>query len=663
MKKDVKVFVGDFESTVYKGQQTTEVWASACVELFTEDVKLFHSLPEQFAYFESLKTNIICYYHNLKFDGEFWMSFLLNVMGYKQAYTADYDEEGNIITNSIEWLNNREMPSKSFKYSISAMGMWYSFVIKTGHTVIELRDSYKLLPFRLKRIGKSFKTKHQKLDMEYEGYRYAGCYISPEEESYIKNDVLVIKEALEIMFEQGHKKLTIGSCCLAEYRAIIGGKKYDEWFPNIYELEIDENLYGSSNAGEYIRKSYRGGWCYLVKGKENRIFHNGTTADVNSLYPSVMSGESASLYTVGYPTFWKGNFIPDEARQNGKYFFIRIKTMFYIKKGKLPFIQIKGNLRYKATEMLESSDIEDPKTGEMCSFRKTLDGDIVPTYVIMTMTMTDWQLFQDHYHLVETEILDGCYFDGRIGIFDEYIEKYKKIKMESTGALRELAKLFLNNLYGKMASNTDSSFKVATLDENNVVKYFIVTQHNKKPGYIPVGSAITSYARNFTIRAAQLNYHGVDKPGFIYADTDSIHCDLPPDDLVGVVEDSKNFCCWKFESCWDTAWFVRQKTYIEHITHENRIPIKEIKDENGNVKKPYYNVKCAGMPDRSKNLFLKAMGEDISIDKTSDEEDEFISKKLELTDFKRGLIVPGKLLPKRIPGGVLLTEVPYEMRF
>ena len=204
-----------------------------------------------------------------------------------------------------------------------------------------------------------------------------------------------------------------------------------------------------------------------------------------------------------------------------------------------------------------------------------------------------------------------------------------------------------------MASNTDSSFKVAKLDEDGVVKYFIVNQNNKIPGYIPVGSAITSYARNFTIRAAQKNYHGVDNPGFIYADTDSIHCDLEPDDLVGVIEDPKEFFCWQFESCCDKELFVRQKTYIEHVTHENREEIEN----------PYYNVQCAGMPERSKNLFLKSIGEQVPDEEYTDEEKDFLKTQKQLTDFKRGLIVPGKLIPKRIPGGVLLTEVPYEMRF
>ena len=63
--KKYKYFMGDFETTVYKGQVNTEVWASACVELFTEDVKIFHSIGEQFDYFISLKLNIIVYYHNL----------------------------------------------------------------------------------------------------------------------------------------------------------------------------------------------------------------------------------------------------------------------------------------------------------------------------------------------------------------------------------------------------------------------------------------------------------------------------------------------------------------------------------------------------------------------------------------------------------------------
>lgn len=57
--RENRYFMCDFETTVYKGQVSTEVWASASVELYTDDVKIFHSIDEQFEYFKSLKTNII----------------------------------------------------------------------------------------------------------------------------------------------------------------------------------------------------------------------------------------------------------------------------------------------------------------------------------------------------------------------------------------------------------------------------------------------------------------------------------------------------------------------------------------------------------------------------------------------------------------------------
>ena len=649
----------DFETTVYKGQEFTEVWASASVELFTENVSIFHSIDEQFNYFVKQDCNIIAYYHNLKFDGSFWLSYLMNDKGFKQAYR----KTGEAI-NEVEWLHEKFMENNSFKYSISDKGMWYNIIIKVNNHFIEIRDSLKLLPFSVKRIGDNFGTKHKKLDMEYTGFRYAGCEITDSEKEYIANDVLVVKEALEIMFNEGHDKLTIGSCCLEEYKEICKKSlknqlEYKEMFPDVYNVSINPTEYKYENVGDYIRKSYRGGWCYLVKGKENQIKTNGTTADVNSLYPSMMSSESGNRYPVGKPCFWKGNYIPDEAIADNKYYFVRVKTRFYIKKDKLPFIQIKNSYLYKGTEALESSDIYDSKTDSYFSFYKDNDGILRDTRVELVLTMTDYQLLKDHYDLVDFEILDGCWFYALTGIFDEYIEKYKHQKLVSKGALRELAKLFLNNLYGKMASSKDSSFKLAYLKDDKTIGFLPVTESNKKPGYIPVGSAITSYARNFTIRAAQANYHGVDKAGFIYADTDSIHCDLPPEEIVGIKVHDKNFCCWKLESCWDKAIFTRQKTYIEHVVAENL----------ESIEKPYINIKCAGMPKRCKDLFELSLSGDADINKEwSVEEKEFLFDKYnnpikrDYSSFKIGLKVPGKLRPKRIRGGILLVDTSYEMR-
>ena len=651
MQRKMRYFVGDFETTVYDGQENTEVWASAVVEMYTEDVNIFHSIDETFSYLLSLNSNVVIYYHNLKFDGNFWLSFLINVLNLKQAFTGD--------PPNVEWECDKDMLNNTFKYMISDMGQWYNIKVKVKNHFIEIRDSLKLLPFSVKKLGKSFNTKHQKLEMEYTGFRYAGCTITDDEKKYIANDVLVVKEALEIAFNDGHNKLTIGSCCLSEYKKIIGDD-YQMFFPDVSHETLDEK-YGSPTVDAYIRKSYRGGWCYLVKGKENKILNNGTTADVNSLYPSMMHSQSGNKYPLARPKFWSGNFIPDKAIASNKFYFVRIKTRFYLKKGYLPFIQIKGNLLYKGTESLSSSDVYDYKTGAYYQYYIDKNGNKHDTRVEMTLTMMDFELIKEHYELVDFEILDGCYFNSQVGIFDEYINKYKRIKMTNKGAVRELAKFFLNNLSGKMASSTRSSFKLAYPKQDKSIGFITVEANEKEAGYIPIGSAITSYARCFTIRAAQKNYHGVNEKGFIYGDTDSIHCDLLPQEITGIKVHDSDFCAWKLESCWDKAIFVRQKTYIEHVTHENCEEIEH----------PYNNIKCAGMPQRCKDLFQKSLdntavysdykgGSPESLFLFNQETKEPIKRTL--SDFKIGLKVYGKLLPKRIKGGVLLVETTYEMR-
>lgn len=650
-----RYFVGDFETTVFEKQESTEVWASACVELYTDDVQVFHSIDELFTYLINIDGNICIYFHNLKFDGAFWLSYLIRDLEYTQAF-YNLPNENEIITDTskIKQIPSKEMKNNSFNYLISNMGQWYKITIKTNNKIIEICDSLKLLPFSVKRIGESFGTKHKKLDIEYTGFRYAGCTITDEEQEYIKNDVLVVKEAIEIMFNDGHDKLTIGSCCLSEFKSIIGRCEFKEKFPDIFGISLNSKEYGSENAGEYIRKSYRGGWCYLVEGKANKVYNKGLTADVNSLYPSMMSSESNNRYPVGLPNFWKGNFIPKQAMFGHTFFFIRIKTRFYLKEGMLPTLQIKGNMLYPPREMLRTSDIYDSEKGKYYPFY-TENGEIKEAIAELTLTQMDFELLKKHYELVDLEILDGCWFYTEPDIFDEYIDKYKRIKLTSKGAKKEEAKLFLNNLYGKMASSTNSSFKIAYLKEDQSLGYYTVVQYNKKAGYIPIGSAITSYARNFTIKAAQENFYGSDKPGFIYADTDSIHCDLDVDQVKGIDIHDKNFCCWKIESYWDEGYFVRPKTYIEHVTH---VDGKEVDN--------FYSVTCAGMPDRCKKLFLRSMQgqlynkeKDINLSK---DEINFLSKKRNIEDFNIGLEVPSKLLPKNIKGGVVLKETTYKMR-
>lgn len=633
-----RIFIADFETTVYKDQTSTEVWAAAIVELTAPDeeesVIIFNNIQKFMIYLYGIMMtdNCIVYFHNLKFDGSYIMYHILK-SGYWKPYTY-------IVGDGLKFLENiYKMPNGHYCYSISNKGMWYTIRLKDDGHYCEFRDSLKLLPFTVRKIGKDFKLKHQKLEMEYEGYRAAGGEITEDEKHYIANDVLVVKEALEFMFSQGHDKLTIGSCCMAEYKSYYPKDVWNAKFPNLYQYFVADD---TMTAGEYIRDSYKGGWCYVkpeIAGLDLNM--PGVTADVNSLYPSQMVSESGNYYPVGEPHYFKGD-IPEEALINNRYYFIRVKTRFFIKDKMLPTLQIKGHPLYYGREWLKSSDVVDPRHHET----------ILEERPTLTLTMTDWEMLQRHYNLKETEIIDGIWFDTEIGLFDKYINKYAEIKMNSVGAMRQLAKLFLilNNLYGKFATSPDNSYKIEYIDDDDCLKSYIMDDDDKTPGYIAIGSAITSYARRFTITAAQANYDT-----FCYADTDSIHCIGLPEMIKGAPEDPVKFNHWKYETCWDYAKFVRAKTYVEHVTHEDLEEVDE----------PYYNMKCAGMSDHVKQLFLWSVQQNITEDelkKLDDDEKEFVQEQRTFEDFKVGLRIPGMLKAKAIPGGTLLDKGDYEMR-
>lgn len=627
MNRNYSYYVGDFETTIYTGQTETRVWAAAVVPLYSENVEIFTNIRDTFDYLVSLKCNIVIYYHNLKFDGHFWIDYFLRTT-MTQA-----------IDNDNHFIDDKNMVKNSYKYVISNYGQWYEITIMTKfRKLIKIRDSLKLLPFSVKKLSREFETKHHKTDIEYTGNRLPG-QISVDEIEYIKNDVLVVKESLEKMFQNGNDRMTIGACCFADFKFQFEKRTYWELFPNLKDFKIKEDIYGAPDADAYIRKSYRGGWCYLKPEYAGKILQKGYTLDVNSLYPSVMLSE---CYPVGLPAFFVGE-IPEKIKGNPNYYyFVRIQCKFELRKNFLPTIQIKNNWFYKSNEYLTTSKIFNPNDGRYYDRYVDIDGTEKDATLELTMTMTDFELFKKHYY-TDIKILDGCYFFTHPSIFTKYINKYRYQKINAKNSVeRTIAKLFSNNLYGKMATGSNNSYKLCYLDETeNKIKFKNVFSDDRTPVYIPCGSAITSYARNFTISAAQSNYDA-----FVYSDTDSIHCLGDVKDVKNCKIDNKEYSCWKLENVWDTGLFVRQKTYIEI---------------NGNE----WDIKCAGMPDHCKQLFYASCTGDFSdldLNKLEPDELNFINTKRDISGFKIGLEVPGKLKQQRIPGGVILKSEKYIMR-
>lgn len=515
----MRKFTADFETNV--SEFDCRVWAYALCEIGNTDNFIYgNNIDDFIKWCKNKKENYVLYFHNLKFDGEYIFSYLLN-----NGFTC------------IKNKNERE--DNTFTCLISDTGQFYSIEIyfETSNpkhiNKVTIYDSLKILNFSVDMIAKDFNLPIRKLDLDYKQIREVNHILTDEEIDYIRNDVEIMARALEIMFNEKLTKMTIGSDALANYKEI--NTNFKRYFP-ILPYEIDKD----------IRKSYKGGFTYLNDTYKEKETGSGLVLDVNSLYPSVMMYEKLPF---GEPIYFDGKY------ENDKLYPLYVQTIsciFEIKKGKIPTIQIKNNLSFLPNEYIKSSN-----------------GDIVT----LTLTNIDLDLFFEHYDVTEITYHSGWKFKAIKGLFSQYInywsEKKIQAKKDNNTALYRISKLMLNSLYGKFGLNPDIRSKYPYLNEDGIVKYGLYPAETRESIYIPIATFITSYARKKTITTSQtIKEYSINKYGkdlYVYSDTDSIHCLFDEDtELREIIEiDDYKLGAWKKESTFKRGKYIRQKCYIE----------------------------------------------------------------------------------------------------
>lgn len=515
----MRKFTADFETTT--DPNDCRVWAYAICEI--GNINNFYygnSIDEFIEFCKNKRENYVLYFHNLKFDGEYIFNYLLN---------NDY--------KCIKDKKDRE--DKTFTTLISDTGQFYSIEIffetknKKHINKVTIYDSLKILNFSVDKIAKDFNLPIRKLELDYHAKREIGHILTEEEIDYIKNDVEIMARALEFMFNENLKKMTIGSDALHNYKEM--NTNFSKYFPLLpYQIDLD------------IRRSYKGGFTYLNEVYKEKETGSGIVLDVNSLYPSVMKYEKLPF---GEPLYFEGEYKED------KLYSLYIQTFscsFELKEGKIPSIQIKNNLSFVPNEYVKSSK-----------------GDIVT----LTLTNVDLKLFFENYNVYDLTYHSGWKFKGIKGLFTQYIDYWseKKInaKKEKNNVLYIISKLMLNSLYGKFGLNPNVQGKYPYLNEEGIVKYKMYPKEIRDSIYIPVASFITSYARNKTIRTSQAikdyTIKNYNKDYYIYSDTDSIHLlDIDENILKSFVDiDDYKLGAWKIESKFIKGKYIRQKCYIE----------------------------------------------------------------------------------------------------
>lgn len=554
------LYTADFETTT--DPTDCRVWAYGICEIGNPDNFQYGNSIDGFIEWAKKEKKVTTYFHNLKFDGEFILCWLFE-HGFKLV------------------VDRRDLTDNTFTTLISDKGQFYSMEICFKHRGKEresltIYDSLKILPFSVAAIAKGFNLPISKLEIDYQETREKGHELTRQEIDYLRNDVDIVARALNTLFEQGLTKMTQGSNALYDYKQTVGTKNFNKWFP-IPDYDSD------------IRQSYKGGFTYLNPKFKELDLTEGIVLDVNSLYPSVMYYQPLPY---GEGIFFKGKYKPDKIYN----LYVQMFTcQFELKPGYIPTIQLKNNLSFIPTQYLESSDGED---------------------VTLCLTNVDLELFMEHYNVYNIEYHSGWKFKSTIGLFKDYIDKWNKVKMESTlngnKAMRTLAKLMLNALYGKFALNPNVQSKLPWYD-NGVIKYKLGEKETREPIYIPVGTFITAWARYKTISSAQKVY---DR--FVYADTDSLH--LIGTEIPVMLEiDPVKLGAWKHESTFTRARFLRQKSYIEEI--------------DGVLK-----ITCAGMPDRCYQYVT-------------------------WDNFHTGATYSGKLGMTHVNGGIVLKDIPFSIKY
>jgi hypothetical protein len=328
------------------------------------------------------------YFHNLAFDGDFILYFLLQ-RGFKVV-------DNNPGNGEISTL-------------ISNMGKYYSIEVRFRTGVkVTLLDSLKKLPLSISGIAKAYNLPEQKLHIDYDEYRAPGHELTEDERKYLVNDIIIGAKAIALMLEEGMTALTIGSDSLNAYKTMM--PRFSHRFPEL-PIEYDDDF----------RLAYRGGWTFLNPKYARTVVGPGTVYDVNSLYPWVMRTQPLPW---GHPKWFNGYPWRTAA------FIVSITFTAKLRRGYFPIIQVKGNPMYAPTQYLD--EIEDPIT--------------------LSVTSVDLAMWEKHYDMDILSYNGGYYFQTDTGFFDEYIDHFMEIKANSKGGQRTLAKLHLNSLYGKFAS-------------------------------------------------------------------------------------------------------------------------------------------------------------------------------------------------------------------
>lgn len=517
MKKTSLVYAATFYTT--KNIKRTKVWGACLTNIENDKCNFASSINEFFENIIKINNSIIIYFRNLKVAGEFIVYYLLK---------NNYELKSNL----------KDITSNSFYTLISGSGEYYKIVVlfkKKGHHTIkaEFRSIENLVPLDKEETMRAFNISWDlpSNNININEDKPDNYTISDYEKDALMVDTLVETFILKDLFNLSITSLTVGASSFNKWASSISN--YRNYYPAL-DIYIDD----------FIRGSYKGGWCYLNESFRGKKLQNGLIVDKNSMYPSIMLNEKLPY---GEPLWFTGEY-----QKNSMYplYIQNLTCTFKLKKGKFPTIQLKHVVGYTENTYLETSDDK---------------------LLTLTLTSVDLDLFTSSYDVSNITYQGGLMFKSIIGLFNNYINTIYDKKIEATinknYSERTIYKLLLNSLFGKFGTNPHMRNKTPYL-KDDIVHYKLEDEMTSEPKYTAVSSFVTSYARREIITLAnKINEYSLKKykkQGFVYADTDSLHIvNLSEEEVKDFIPiDNLKIGYYKIEHHFNKACYLKLKCYL-----------------------------------------------------------------------------------------------------
>ena len=488
---------------------------------------------------------------------DFFSTYFLNFTESTILWVQDlrlYAESIIMLLYAMGWTDvtlmnpsAKNMPSKSFKYAIEVRGNAYYILVRNRkHTVYIYNTDNLLAGISDDEIVKDFGNGTQLEDINDRQLTHLKSLVDASFSAILRMDG----------FQAKRTPFTISMLAMRQW------KKIEDLYTcgNLVDCKkFDAPGEAQGSLSEYIRKSYHGGWNYLNDKIDRSEYKDkdGAVYDVNSLYPFIMATKPLPW---GQPQPFKGSEIPRKDDPN-YYYYVRVRMTFDLKEGDhFPYIQKRGDFRYRFMDYLTTSDIikiDNSGAWQRISKIIGIDGkpqDVIPEFVL---SKTDYELIHRHYDVHFEEILDGVVFRTSRSIFKHYVGNYYSIKQKAgrTGATGEkrIAKMLLNGLSGTLAKR-EKRVNLVYREKNGHFETEPMTAECQSASYIHIASAILSYAREYTYEAACQN-----ADSFLYSDTDSLH-------LIGYARgieiDPDALGKWKLEKTFTDACYMKRKSYV-----------------------------------------------------------------------------------------------------